>query len=47
MSTTWTNDSKLAGQGSTTYNDSSITYNQATENYEGQVTTTWTNDSKS
>lgn len=41
---TWTNEQKLAGQTSITYDNSSSTYDQANLNYEGQITTKWTND---
>lgn len=44
--TTWTDDLKLIGQANTTYNDPTITYNQATETYSGQLATTWSNDSR-
>jgi len=44
MSTSWTNDQKLQGQSSITYDDSSTTYDQATINYIGQQTTVWAND---
>lgn len=43
---TWTNDNKLSGQPSITYNESGKTYNEANVQYNGKVQTTWTNDTK-
>lgn len=45
-SSVWTDDQKLAGQVSSTYDDPTITYDQATKNYNGQTTTVWSNDPK-
>ena len=46
MPTTWTNDVKLSGQASQTYDNSSITYDDAIYNYGGQEQTVWSNDPK-
>lgn len=44
MATQWTDDQKLSGQASTTYDDATLMYDQPTENYNGQLTTAWTDD---
>lgn len=44
---TWTNDQKLEGQTSVTYNETGITYNQSGLQYNGKLQTVWTNDSQS
>lgn len=46
MTTVWTPDVKLSGASSIIYDDTSTTYDQATINYIGQLTTVWTNDTK-
>lgn len=46
MATQWTNDLKLAGQTSITYDNASTTYDSALINYNGQLTTVWTDDSE-
>lgn len=43
---TWTNEQVLAGTPSTTYNDASITYSQASLNYNGQITPVWSNETR-
>lgn len=44
---TWTNEQKLEGAPSTTYNNAAVTYNQANINYNGQTIPVWTNETKS
>lgn len=46
MTTVWTPDPKLQGQASATYDTAALTYDQVTENYDGQMTTTWTDDTR-
>lgn len=43
---TWTNQEKLSTQPSTTYNDSTKTYNQADLQYNGKTRATWTNQTE-
>jgi len=47
MTTTWTNDVQLLGQTNALYDDATILYSQASENYQGQMATVWTDDAKS
>lgn len=44
--TTWSNETKYAGQSSITYNESGKTYNEATYNYNGKVAPIWSSGSR-
>lgn len=47
MTTTWTNEQKEADVASTTYDDSTVTYDANNYNYNGQVIPVWTNETQS
>lgn len=44
--TTWTFTEDYEDAPSTTYDDSSLTYDQANRNYHGKEITTWENETK-
>lgn len=44
--TTFTNQTKFAGQTPKTYNEAGLTYNQANYLYNGIIGTVWTNQTE-